>query len=415
MKKYFTILAVLTASCLHAQTHEETAKQFMNDLSEQKFQQAEMLTAPAFQAKADSNALKQIWQGITVQMGNFNHIDSTVTASNNRLLAYTDFEKIKATIQFHFSDSDKIDGFVFTNAAPKNNHTPAQKDSSIFPQKELSVKVAGGTLYGTLMLPQHATAQTPVALIIAGSGPTDRNGNSALLNVELNTYKLLAEALAAKGIASFRYDKRMVGASKNFAFDISKGVIENDMEDADSLLHFLTTKFSKVYVIGHSEGSLLGITASQKEKVAGFVSLEGAGENIALTLKRQYAETPDSARVDSILSVLKKGKTVDNIPANLQLVFASQNQPYLISWMKYEPQKEIKKLDCPILLLQGDKDWNVTVHDAENLKKAKPDAKLIIIHGIDHELRNPVADLQQYAGQPLNTQLTDSIVSFIKQ
>lgn len=415
MKKYFTILAVLTASCLHAQTHQEIAKQFMKDLSEQKFQQAERLTAPVFQAKADSNALKQIWQAITVQIGNFNHIDSIVTANNNRLLAYADFEKMKATIQFHFSDSDKIDGFVFTNATPKNNHTPAQKDSSIFPQKELSVKVSGGTLYGTLMLPKHAATQTPVALIIAGSGPTDRNGNSRLINAKLNTYKLLAEALAQNGIASFRYDKRMIGESNDFGTDQSKLRFRNFTDDADSMVRFLKERYANVYIIGHSEGSLIGMCAAAKEHVAGFISLAGTGENIYATLKRQLSSAPDSLAAFRILDNLKAGKTTDAVPDDLQNVFFPPVQPYLISWMQYEPQKEIKKLDCPVLLLQGDKDWNVTVHDAENLKKAKPDAKLVVIHGMDHEFRMPVADIQQYAGQPLNKQLTDAIVSFIRQ
>jgi len=411
MKFYFTLLIVFIVSCLQAQTREEIATQFINDLSSQKFQEAESLTDSLFQAKANENILKALWQQTSRQLGTYHQIDSARKYIAGAYIVFLDFARAKQKFIISFNKEGKITG-LGNGGTQFKNITP---DTSVYPQQNLSVNVKGGTIKGSLMLPEKVSAGIPVALIIAGSGPTDRNGNSTLVNAKFNTYKLLAEALAKNGIASFRYDKRMIGESNNFVADASKYRFEDMVNDADSIVQFLKMKYSKVYIIGHSEGSLIGILSSQKENPSGLISIAGAGENIATTLKRQTSQMPDAASADSILTLLSKGNYVNNIPDDLQNIFNPSVQPYLISWMQYEPQKEIKKLHCPVLLLQGDKDRNVTVHDAENLKKAKPDAKLVIIHGIDHELRNPVADIQQYAEQPLNKQLTDSIVSFIKQ
>src|SRR5579859_7330981 len=77
----------------------------------------------------------------------------------------------------------------------------------------VQLKTPSGTIYGTLLVPS-APKRMPVVLLIAGSGPTDRNGNSAMLPAPNNSLKMLAEALAARNIASLRYDKRGIGESK---------------------------------------------------------------------------------------------------------------------------------------------------------------------------------------------------------
>jgi pimeloyl-ACP methyl ester carboxylesterase len=99
-----------------------------------------------------------------------------------------------------------------------------------------------------------------------------------------------------------------------------------------------------------------------------------------------------SALADSILSQLKKGKTVKVEDQNLAALFHPSVQPYLISWMAFEPQEEIKKLQIPVLILQGNTDLQVMVKDAENLSQAKPNAKYYIIDGMNHVLKNASSD-----------------------
>src|SRR5690606_10718547 len=113
----------------------------------------------------------------------------------------------------------------------------------------------GGTLHGTLLLPA-GSAPSPVALIIAGSGPTDRNGNSPLLPGQHNSLRLPADGPARQGIATLRYDKRGIAESAY------PGLREADLRfntyvgDAVALLSRLRgdARFSRVSIVGHSEG-----------------------------------------------------------------------------------------------------------------------------------------------------------------
>jgi pimeloyl-ACP methyl ester carboxylesterase len=133
---------------------------------------------------------------------------------------------------------------------------------------------------------------------------------------------------------------------------------------------------------------------ANKEKIDGYISIAGAGENIAKVISRQVKTNlpRSSALADSILSQLKKGKTVKVEDQNLAALFHPSVQPYLISWMAFEPQEEIKKLQIPVLILQGNTDLQVMVKDAENLRQAKPNAKYYIIDGMNHVLKNASSD-----------------------
>ncbi|MDQ6826997.1 MAG: alpha/beta hydrolase, partial [Candidatus Eremiobacteraeota bacterium] len=146
-------------------------------------------------------------------------------------------------------------------------------------EKNVSVTVTGGTLAGTVTVPQ-GDGSFPVALIISGSGPTDRNGNGPL--AQTDAYKLLAQGLAAHGIATLRYDKRTIGASKFPSLSESDLRFEDFVNDAVTFVDFLhkDSHFTSITILGHSEGSLIGMLAAQRDAiVSSYVSLEGAGMN----------------------------------------------------------------------------------------------------------------------------------------
>lgn len=283
----------------------------------------------------------------------------------------------------------------------------------------VTLKTKTGDIYGTLLVPQ-TSKKVPVALLIAGSGPTDRNGNNP--RMQNNVLKMLADSLYAHGIASLRYDKRGIAASKAAGMDESKLRFGNYIQDAKGWVDFLDQKFSSIIIIGHSEGSLIGMVAAQQKGVCKFISLEGAGESINKIIRKQLSEQPTVViqASDQILDSLSAGKTVDSVPQFLYSLFRPSVQPYMISWMQYDPQSEIKKLQIPVLIIQGTTDIQVGQVDAENLAKANPNARLVVIKGMNHILKDAPADRQENIktyfkpNLPLNGEMVKAVVQFIK-
>ncbi|MFD2922182.1 alpha/beta hydrolase family protein [Halobacillus naozhouensis] len=288
----------------------------------------------------------------------------------------------------------------------------------------LSVDTNEGKLYGELETPEEEGPH-PVVVIIPGSGPTDRNGNSATLQGKNNSLKLLAESLAEQGIASVRYDKRGVGKNQGAAIPETELRFDQFAQDAQAWIDMLNEKgqFSKVGVMGHSQGSLVGMLAIAEADVDAFVSIAGAGRPINEVLYDQLkASLPEDLKKQSkqILEELKAGERVEQVPKELQSVFRSSVQPFLSSWMQYNPAQEIQKLDIPVLIINGKRDLQVPISEAEELHEAKADAELLLIEKMNHVLKEAPEDrtgnLQTYSNPdlPLADGLVKGIVNFFR-
>jgi pimeloyl-ACP methyl ester carboxylesterase len=299
----------------------------------------------------------------------------------------------------------------FVNAQDKKENT--YKESNVI------LKINNDQLFGTLTVPD-LSKKYPVALIIAGSGPTDRNGNYPMM--KNNSIKMLAEALAKNGIASLRYDKRGIGESKASAISEASLVFENYTEDAKSWINFLKQdkRFSQLVIIGHSEGSLIGMIAGAKANK--FISIAGAGESADKIIKAQIGSKSNKQIEEMtfpIIDSLKAGNTVKKVDPMLNALFRPSIQPYLISWFKYDPQTEIKKLSVPILILQGNNDLQVTVQDAEGLSKSNKNAELLIVDKMNHIMKiidgDKQANMESYNNEnlPVSDVLVNKIVAFI--
>jgi len=295
------------------------------------------------------------------------------------------------------------------------------KDEITFKESPIILKINTDQLFGTLTTPD-LTKKYPVALLIAGSGPTDRNGNNSMM--KNNSLKMLAEVLAKNGIASLRYDKRGIGESKASAISEQSLVFENYTEDAKSWINLLKQdkRFSAVIVIGHSEGSLIGMIAGAKANK--FISIAGPGESADKLIKAQIASKSNKQLEDltfPIIDSLKSGHNVKKVDPMLNSLFRPSIQPYLISWFKYNPQSEIKKLNVPILIIQGSNDLQVTVKDAETLSQANKNAELLIVDKMNHVMKivegDKQANLDSYNNEslPLSEIMTKKIISFIKK
>ncbi|GAB4040517.1 alpha/beta hydrolase family protein [Spirosoma gilvum] len=252
------------------------------------------------------------------------------------------------------------------------------------------------TLDGTLTLPDQAKKPVPVVLLIAGSGPTDRDCNS-VYGLKSNAFKMLTDSLVRKGIAVARYDKRGSGTNLNAAESAIKSEDHRFnfyVSDAVGFIRQLQgdKRFSKVFVAGHSEGSLVGMLAAEETKAAGFISVAGAGRNIAEVMKEQgrMGGNPKElqAEVDGALDSLRAGHTIHPKHPILRAQLSPKVQPALISWMQYDPAAVLKSFKGPVLILQGKKDLQVALTDAELLKAARPDATLVVFDQMNHVMKD---------------------------
>jgi hypothetical protein len=313
-------------------------------------------------------------------------------------------------------------------AETSSKQTAAQEEA-------VKLETPTGNLYGTLLSPQ-SKRKVPVVLIIAGSGPTDRDGNSPLLKGANNSLKLLAEGLAANGIASLRYDKRGVGESGKdmllTAKNTGKMPREEDLkfdayiDDAVMWGQKLRAdkRFSSVTVAGHSEGSLIGMVAARKMGANAFISIAGAGRPVnQILLEQLKAQLPPDLMksAEDIINQLVADKTVESVPPALNIVFRPSVQPYMISWLRFDPAKEIAKLTVPVLITQGTTDIQATAQDVKLLATAKPSAKVLVIDGMNHVLKAvPIDRDKQIASYsdpslPIMPELIDEISRFVRK
>jgi len=294
-----------------------------------------------------------------------------------------------------------------------------QKDSM-----DCSISIQDGTLSGTLFTPRGITKPS-VVLIIAGSGPTDRNGNSTMIKGKNNSLLQLADSLANYGIASLRYDKKGVGKSQIRGLKEESMRFEDGANDALACINWLREKgFKKIYIAGHSEGSLVGLVAAQQTKLKGFISLAGAGRPIDQVLREQFMAGggPDSIKLlaNRYLDTLLAGQRIAKPNPLLFSIFRPSVQPYMISWLRYDPGKLLQTLRCPVLLVQGNKDIQVQVADALLLKKAKPSARLAVLENMNHIFKivtsnNPADNIKTYSDPalPIASSLVQEIIKFI--
>lgn len=272
---------------------------------------------------------------------------------------------------------------------------------------------------GSLVVPNSGSDQ--LAIIIAGSGPTDRDGNQNFL--KSNNLKKLAIALADNNIASFRYDKRIVKQIKTNTIDPNIR-FDDFVTDAMDVVKYFKSKneFKKIYIIGHSQGSLIGMLASITD-VDGMISLAGAGQSIDNVIIEQVEKTAPMFTADTkrVFDTLRSGKTTTNYPPALASVFDISIQEFMMSWMKYDPAQVINELNIPILLINGTKDLQVEPDEAELLHAANKNSELKLIDKMNHVLFIIEGDAQENAKSynnpslKISEELIKSIVDFIKQ
>ncbi|HHS7812575.1 alpha/beta hydrolase [Pseudomonas putida] len=289
-------------------------------------------------------------------------------------------------------------------------------------QRPISLDTGSGELFGSLLLPKSDNP-VPVVLILAGSGPTDRDGNNPD-GGRNDSLKRLAWVLAKHNIASVRYDKRGVAASRPATPDERNLSVEGYVDDAVAWSQKLKNdpRFGPLILLGHSEGALIATLAAPRADAAALISLSGSARPVDQVIREQLARSlppPLMLRSNQILDSLKAGHTDADVPAPLQPIFRPSVQPYLISLFRQDPAKAFAQLKMPTLIVQGSNDMQVGVGDAQALKAAKPDAELVVIEGMNHVMRIVPADVKRQLASykdpnlPLAAELGGKLIEFI--
>lgn len=292
---------------------------------------------------------------------------------------------------------------------------------------EMTVAGPATPLAGTLLLADDP--QAPVILIVPGSGPTDRDGNNPL-GVTAASYRLLAEALAARGISSARIDKRGMFGSKAEGSDPNRASIDDYAADVGAWATALKAKTGQdcIWVAGHSEGGLVALTAANNPDVCGIVLIAAAGRKLDTVIREQIAANPANAPIadqaNAALDALAKGEKVDVSamhPALAQGLFNPAVQDFLIDVIRRDPAELIAKVDKPVLIVLGLADLQVARADADRLKTAQPKAQLTTIDRMSHTLKQVTgegraANMATYtdASLPVDATLVEAIAAFIR-
>jgi alpha-beta hydrolase superfamily lysophospholipase len=286
-------------------------------------------------------------------------------------------------------------------------------------EREVTFLGAGGAkLAGTLTLPsQPAGAKFPGIIIVTGSGPVDRNGNVGA-EFQTNLYKQIAENLAKQGIASLRYDKRGIGGS---AANVDPAKVadlaawENFVDDVSACFRCLQQQKeidpARTGMLGHSEGGLLVLESADRLRwyrrpPVVLVLASTAGRTIDVVIHEQLVRaltvqhaTPEQSKFfldknAAITGAIRKtGKVPLDVPAGLAALYPSYIGKFYLGELKADPAKLAAKFPGPVLILQGEKDVQVSAKaDAPALDKALKsrtgDAHtLAVIPGVSHNLK----------------------------
>jgi len=284
-----------------------------------------------------------------------------------------------------------------------------------------------GRLHGTYL---PAGEGAPVVLIVPGSGPTDRDGNNPL-GIRAATYRLIAEGLAQRGIASVRIDKRGMFASAKAVRDANAVTIAAYAADVRSWIGAIRKKTGVrcVWLLGHSEGGLVSLAAARKsDGVCGLLLVAAPGRKLGDVLRQQLAANPANAPylplMFQAISTLEAGRSVDvtKLPPVVAPLFAPRVQGFLRDLFRQDPAELIADTSVPVLVLQGENDLQITLEDVQHLAAARPDAKLVLLPDANHVLKSApkhsvMENLATYANSdlPLAPGVIDALAGFIRK
>lgn len=375
-KIYLTLL--LLVSITSKSQVIDTGKSFINSLLiEKNYSKSYSYFDETVKTKISETLLKETVEKLETQLGQFKSIIET-NNDKETYFYYSNFEKMKLDIKINFNQNNKVVGFFFVP------HKEFKKENSL--GKDLNIKSNNIELKGTLLVPESLNLKK-IVIFVHGSGPNDRDETI----FENKPFKDIAENLYSKGISSYRFDKRTLSNPESFN---DKSTIDDEV--TNDIINIVTyfkndSQFSnyEIIVLGHSLGAyLLPRIANKSNQISKIILLAANSRPLDKLIIEQYEYlyklTPTQELKDALQKVKEQtallnskvfnlNTTKENLPLNL-----SAN--YWKSILDYKPIKEIQKVKIPILILQGERDYQVTMKDFELWKtKLKNNKKVSFI------------------------------------
>lgn len=360
-KTYLTLL--LLVSTTSKSQVIDTGKSFINSLLiEKDYSKAYSYFDETVKTKISETILKETAEKLEVQLGKFKSVIET-TNEKEAYFYYSDFEKMKLDIKISFNENRKIIGFFFVT------HKEFRKEDSL--GKDLNIKSNNIELKGTILIPENGNLKKLV-IFVHGSGPNDRDETI----FENKPFKNIAENLYENGISSYRFDKRTLTNPKSF-----NGKSTIDDEVTNDIVNIITyfkkdSLFSnyEIIVLGHSLGAyLMPRIANKSNQISKIILLAGNARSLDILIEEQYNYlyklNPTQELKDAMQNSKEQVAFLNSKSFNLNT--SKEKLPFNLSayyWksvLDYNPTKEIQKVKIPILILQGERDYQITMKDFE--------------------------------------------------
>lgn len=366
------------------------AKAFIELLNQKKFSQATSYFSDAVKSQLPEQKLAEVWNSLPSQVGKFKGLGKSKSVTKGQyevIVILGEFEKTNLDLEITFNKKGKIDGFFMrpsTNSKSKsseNYKAPDYANPKLFTEKEVIVGSGEWKLPGTLTVPKEKRKH-PAVIVVHGSGPNDRDGTH--VNPANKPYKDLALGLASKGVAVLRYKKRTKEHSRKLAafkkLTVKEEVIDDVFFAVDLLRKDQQIDANKIYVLGHSLGGyLIPRINKRSNQISGFISLAGATKHLedAYLEQNEYfvnldgkVSEAEQKGLDEIKSIVKKIKALKKEDLDSSKVYIGAYPAYWLDLQKYNPTHDAKSIIKPFLILQGERDYQVTMEDFSNWKKA---------------------------------------------
>jgi hypothetical protein len=257
--------------------------------------------------------------------------------------------------------------------------------------------VAGGLLRGSLLLPR-TLGPWPLVILVSGPGATDRDGNNYQVPGRNDALALLASSLAERGVATLRYDKRGAGESLALAPDESRLRFDDYVTDLRVLVAAFRAdaRFGRIVVAGDSEGALVAAAALDPGETGravfegvDLVLLAAAAESARDTFSKAIEAAPPEYLEEgrAILERVEAGGIWPTPSPYYADFFRPSFQAYLSSWLHYSLKDILPRLRARLLLVQGDRDMQVSLADFLSIAALRPSDPALVIEGMNHVLK----------------------------